>query len=67
MVESNSHNMYPSFNDQQFRLNKISEVTVYFIGEIKEWELVSKTFSKYIVSFDNFNKPLTSHWFNLNH
>ena len=67
MVEYNSHNIYPSFNDQQFRLNKISEVTVYFIGEIKEWELVSKRFSKYIVSFDNFNKPLTSHWFNLNH
>ena len=36
MVEYNSHNIYPSFNDQQFRLNKISEVTVYFIGEIKE-------------------------------
>ena len=36
MVEHNSHeteNIYPSSNDQQFRLNKISEVRDYFIED----------------------------------
>ena len=32
-------NMYPNLNDQQqFRLNEINEVKVYFIAEIRERE-----------------------------
>ena len=42
----NSPNIHPSSNDQQFRLNKISEVRDYFAGEIKERELMSKRLSK---------------------
>ena len=36
MIEHNSHeteNIYPSLNDQQFRINKISEVRDYFIED----------------------------------
>ena len=60
-TEYHSHetvNIYPNLNDQQFRLNKISEVRDYFIGEIKERELMSKRLSKYIPSFDYFDKSL---------
>ena len=59
MVECNSiehdfhetPNMYPNlseniWNDQQFRINKINELTYYFIAEIKERELMSKNLSK---------------------
>ena len=65
MVECNSHktnNMYPNLiaipsNDQQqFRLNKINEIKDYFVAEFKERELMSKRLSKYIVSFDYFDK-----------
>ena len=57
------HNMYPNLNatlssDQQFMLNKINETKDYFIAEIKERELMSKRFSKYIASFDYFDKSL---------
>ena len=38
----------PNLNNQQFRLNKISEIEEYFIEEIKERELMSKKLSKYI-------------------
>ena len=58
MAEYNSPDIYPSLNDQQFRLNNISEVRDYFIGEIKERELMSKRLSKYITSFDYFEKSL---------
>ena len=58
MAEYNSHNIYSNLNDQQFRLNKISEVRDYVIGEIKERELMSKILSKYIASFDYFDKSL---------
>ena len=35
-------NMYSNLNDQQqFRLNTISEIKVYFIVEIRERELMS--------------------------
>ena len=35
-------NIYPNLNDkQQFRLNKINEIKDYFIGEVKERELMS--------------------------
>ena len=56
-------NMYPNLsanisNEQQFRLNKINEIKDYFIAEIKERELMSKRLSKYIASFDYFDKSL---------
>ena len=65
MAEYNFHetpNMYPnliatSLNDQQqFRLNKSNEIKDYFVAEIKERELMSKRLSKYIASFDCFDK-----------
>ena len=57
-------NIYPNLNaipsnDQQFRLNKINEIKDYFIAEIRERELMSKNLSKYIASFDYFDKSLT--------
>ena len=55
MIECNSiepieHNSIDTLNlnNQQVRLNKISEIEDYFITEIKERELMSKKFSKYI-------------------
>ena len=48
----------PNLNNQQFRLNKISEIEEYFIAEIKERELMSKKLSKYISFFDYFDKSL---------
>ena len=45
-------------NGQQFRLNRINEIKDYFIAEIKERELISKRLSKYIASFDYFDKSL---------
>ena len=47
-----------NLNNQQFRLNKINEIENYFIFEIKERELMSKRLSKYIASFDYFDKSL---------
>ena len=63
-IEHNFHetpNMYPDVsanisNDQQFRLNKINEIKDYFIEEVKEIELMSKRLSKYIASFEYFDK-----------
>ena len=71
MAECNFHetpNMYPNLtatplNDQQqFRLNKINEIKYYFVAEIKERELMSKRLSKYIASFDYFDKSLQTEW-----
>ena len=46
-----------NLNDQQqFRLNKISEVGVYFFAEIRERELMSKRLSNYIAPVDYFDK-----------
>ena len=45
----------PNLNNQQFRLNKITEIEEYFIAEIKERELMSKKLSKYISLFDYFD------------
>ena len=67
MVDSHeTHNMDPNFSgtplnipldDQQhFRLNKIKEIKDYFVAEIKERESMSKRLSKYIASFDYFDK-----------
>ena len=66
MTECNSIecNIYPNLNatplndQQQFRLNKINETKDYFIAEIKERELMNKRLSKYIASFDYFDKLL---------
>ena len=65
MAERNSteRSIYPNLsaplNDQQqFRLNKINEIKDYFVVEIKERELMSKRLSKYIASFDYFDKSL---------
>ena len=66
MAERNSIecNIYPNMNavplndQQQFRLNKINEIKDYFVAEIKERELMSKRLSKYIASFDYFDKSL---------
>ena len=62
MIECNSIealNIYPNLNDQQqFRLNKISEVKYYFVADIKERELMCKGLSKFVASFDYFGKSL---------
>ena len=39
-------------------LNKINEIKDYFIAEIKGRELMSRRLSKYIASFDYFDKSL---------
>ena len=54
-----THNIYPNLNDQQqFRPNKNNEIKDYFVAEIKERELMSKKVSKYVASFDYFDKSL---------
>ena len=63
MAECHSHDIYPNLSantsyEEQFRLNKINEIKDYFIAEIKERELMSKRLSKYIASFDYFDKSL---------
>ena len=59
-IESIEHNSIntSNLNNQQFRLNKISEIEDYFTAEIKERELMSKKLSKYISFFDYFDKSL---------
>ena len=65
-IEWYSHetlNMYRNLstalsNKQQFTLNRIYEVKDYFVSEIKVRELMSKRLSKYIASFDYFDKSL---------
>ena len=57
MVEDNSIET-SNLNNQQFRLNKIIEIKDYFCAEIKETELMSKRLSKYIASFNYFDKSL---------
>ena len=57
MSECNSIEIF-ILDNQQLRLNKINEIKDYFIPEIKERELISKGLSKYIPSFDYFDKIL---------
>ena len=57
-------NIYPNLStplsdQQQFRLNKINEIKNYFFDEIRKREFMSKRTSKYVASFDYFNKSLT--------
>ena len=66
MVESNSIECNPieptehnsvdtlNLNNQQFWLNKISEIEDFFIAEINERELMGKKLSKYISFFEYF-------------
>ena len=66
MTEYNSkesHYIYPNLvvplsDQQQFRLNKINRIKSYFVTAIKERELMSKRLSKYIASFDYYDKSL---------
>ena len=60
MVKSNECNSVEAsnLNNQQFRLNKINENIDYFIADIKESELMSIRRSKYITSFNYFDKYL---------
>ena len=57
-IESSEHNSIDTsnLNNQQFRLNKISEIEDCFIAKVKERELISKKLSKYISFFDYFDK-----------
>ena len=59
-IESIEHNSTgtSNLNNQQFRLNKISEIEDYFITEMKQRELMSKKLSKYISFFHYFDKSL---------
>ena len=59
-IKSIGHNSIDTsnLNNQQFRLNKISEIEDYFTAEVKERELMSKKLSKYISFFDYFDKSL---------
>ena len=58
-IESIEHSSIDTsnLNNQQFRLNRISEIEDYFIAEIKERELMSKKLSKYF--FYCFHKFLS--------
>ena len=56
-IEHNSTNT-SNLNNQKFRQNKISEIEDFFIAEIKERELMSKTLSKCIPFSDYFDKSL---------
>ena len=60
MVESIECNSIgkSNLNNQQFRLNKTNEIKGYFIAEIEKRKLMSKRLSKYIASFDYFDKSL---------
>ena len=51
-------NAIPLNDQQQFRLNEINEIRYCFVAEIKERELMNKRLSKYIPSFDYFDKSL---------
>ena len=57
MIEPNSIDT-SNLNNQQFRPNKINEIDNYFISEIKEGQLMSEILSRYIASFDYFDKYL---------
>ena len=56
-IENNSIDTL-NLNNLEFKRNKSNEIENYFIAEIKEKELMSKTLSKYIASFDYFDKSL---------
>ena len=47
-------------NEQQFRLNKISEIKYYFLVENRKKEIIRENISKYIASLDYFDKSLNA-------
>ena len=59
-TKSIEHNFIDTsnLNNQQFGLNKISEIEDYFITEITERKLMSKKLSTYISFFGYFDKSL---------
>ena len=48
----------PLNDQQQFRISKIKEIKDYFVTDIKERSLMSKRYSKYVVSFYYSDKSL---------
>ena len=61
VVFHETSNVYLNLKTKQnlnFRLNKINKIKDYFVAEIKERKLMSKRLSKYIASFDYFDKSL---------
>ena len=56
-IKCNSHET-SNLDNKQFRLNKKNEIKDYFIAER---ESMSKRLSKYIASFDFFDKSLISY------
>ena len=48
----------PLNGQQQFRISKIKEIKDYFVTDIKERSLMSKRYSKYVVSFYYSDKSL---------
>ena len=42
----------------QYRLNEINKIESYFTTDIQEREIMSKNLSKYIATFDYFDKIL---------
>ena len=65
-VEYNSHeihNIHPNLsatlsNEEQSRLSKANEINNCFVAEIKERKIMSKKLTKYVASFDYFDKSL---------
>ena len=65
-VEYNSHeihNIHPNLsatlsNEEQSRLSKANEINDCFVAEIKERKIMSKKLTKYVASFDYFDKSL---------
>ena len=44
--------------NNEWKVNKINEISDYFIVKIQEGELMCKRLSKYIAAFDCFDKTL---------
>ena len=55
-VQYVSKSMHNSVKWTAIKAKKINKIKDYFVAEIKERELMSKRLSKYIVSFDYFDK-----------
>ena len=45
-------------NEKQSGLNKINKIKNYFLADIRQRELISKSISKYIASLDHVDKSL---------
>ena len=56
-VQYVSKSMRNSIKWTAIKAKKINEIKYYFVAEIKERGLMSKRLSRYIVSFDYFDKP----------